>query len=118
LQISVDRTIYKAHRLAWLFVYGHHPIHEIDHINGNPMDNRIQNLRDVPHRVNAENKRKAGRTTYSGLLGAHYHKNSGRYASNIKANGKQICLGYFSTAEEAHAVYVEAKRRIHEGCTI
>lgn len=49
---------YKAHRLAWLLHYGVWPKHEIDHINGNRADNRISNLRDVPHHVNQMNQKR------------------------------------------------------------
>ena len=52
LQISVERCVYQAHRLAWLYFYGQWPAAVIDHINRCRTDNRIANLQDVPHREN------------------------------------------------------------------
>jgi hypothetical protein len=113
--IGIEYGLYLAHRLAWLYVYGEWPKHNLDHINGNRLDNRIANLRDVPQVVNAQNRRRAlGR---SGLIGAFTAK-AGRWRSQIRINGSQVPLGFFDTAEEAHQAYLTAKRRLHEGCTI
>ena len=51
LGFLVDKKMYQAHRLAWLYVHGDWPNSQIDHINGVRTDNRIENLRDVPHAV-------------------------------------------------------------------
>lgn len=117
--INVLRRPYLAHRLAWLLTHGEWPRHHIDHINGDKQDNRLANLRDVPSVVNMQNLRKATKANRSsGLLGAWWSKAAGRWRSQIKVLGKLTHLGLFDTAEEAHAAYVEAKRRLHEGCTI
>lgn len=55
LRICIDQVSYKAHRLAWLYHYGEWPKNTIDHINGDRTDNRIANLRDVPHALNQLN---------------------------------------------------------------
>lgn len=107
-----------CHRLAWFYMYGEWPVGDIDHINGDPKDNRIRNLRDVPHRTNIENQGQKTRKSYSGLIGAHWSARHRLYCSRIKTLGKAHYLGWFKTAEEAHAAYVDAKRRLHEGCTI
>lgn len=105
-----------AHRAAWLYVHGKWPENSIDHINGNKSDNRIGNLRDVAQYVNTENRHEAKSDSTSGVLGAHPHQ--GRWRSRIQARGKAHYLGVFDTAAEAHAAYVNAKRRLHEGCAI
>lgn len=105
-----------AHRLAWVFVHGVLPTREIDHINGNPSDNRICNLRDVSRQVNGQNLSKPFAGNRTGILGVSQRR--GRYCSAIKANGKSIFLGDFNTAEEARDAYLRAKRRYHQGCTI
>ncbi len=116
LEIGAFGRLYKAHRLAWLYVHGKWPDGVIDHMNGDNSDNRICNLRDVTLSVNMQNLRHARAGTKSGLLGVAAHKD--KWKALIKANGKQLVLGRFDTPEAAHAAYVEAKRRLHPGCTI
>jgi hypothetical protein len=108
-----------AHRLAWLYVHGAWPTQQIDHINGNPSDNRIANLRDVPPRTNMQNERSGRRRKNPGtLLGAHWSTTWKRWKSSINAGGKLQHIGWFDTEQQAHDAYVEAKRRLHLGCTI
>lgn len=116
--IGVCGRNYRAHRLAWLYVHGHWPKQEIDHINGVRTDNRIANLRDVSRTVNSENLRSAKSNNTSGFLGIYLHKKSGLWHASIKVNGRKLSLKYHKTKEEAYAVYVEAKRRLHIGCVI
>ena len=106
-----------THRLAWLIVHGSWPKGQVDHINGNPADNRIENLRDVSPSINQQNQRRAHKKNKCGLLGAHFN-NDGRYTSRIWVEGKRVYLGSFRTKEEAHTAYVNAKRVFHAGCAI
>lgn len=116
--ISINKKLYGAHRLAWMYMTGSNPKNQVDHINGNPSDNRFENLRDVPPVVNSQNLRKAGKLSSTGLLGAQKDSRRGGFVSAIKVKKKAIYLGSFDTAEAAHAAYVEAKRTYHKGCTI
>jgi hypothetical protein len=119
LAISIDKRLHKAHRLAFLWMTGKWPENEVDHINGKKVDNRWVNLRDVDHRTNSQNSRRARSNNKStGLLGAYFDKSCGRFSSTIYVDGKWRWLGYFETAEAAHSAYVKAKRELHEGCTI
>ena len=115
--IKVDSVTYKAHRLAWLCVHGEWPAGQIDHINGSRTDNRIANLRDVPHLINAQNRRRANRNNSTGLLGVSHGK-AGGYVATICVGSKTEYLGVFSSAEEAHQMYLLAKRQKHLGATI
>lgn len=118
-RVSFDSKRYMAHRVAWLYVHGTWPAQDIDHINGDRGDNRIANLRDVPNEINRENMRRPrGAATTSGLLGVFLHKQSGRWRARIQVKKKGIHIGMFDTPEEAHQAYLEAKRKLHEGCTI
>lgn len=114
IKIAVKQKRYFAHRLAWLYVYGRWPEMNIDHINGDPADNRIANLREVDQATNMQNQRRAHTGSSTGLIGASRRKN-GRFVSQIQLSGKVFNLGTFDKPEEAHARYVEAKRQMHAG---
>lgn len=116
--VSLDGARYRAHRLAWLYVHGVMPCFDIDHINGQRADNRIANLRDVSRVVNMQNLKKARSDSSSGYLGVERHKASGLWLARIKVGGIRKSLGYHKTPEAAHAAYLDAKRKLHEGCTI
>lgn len=112
----VQNRLCYNHRLALLLTYGKWPEHEVDHINGIRSDNRLCNLREVSRTWNMQNRLIPKKHNASKVLGAHKHGSG--YVSRITVNRKQNYLGYFKTAEEAHSAYLEAKRRLHPGCTI
>jgi hypothetical protein len=91
---------YKSHRLAWLYVYGQFPDNEIDHIDGDGTNNRIDNLRDVRRKENGKNRRLRTDST-SGFTGVCYDKARRKWAANIKVDGTQIYLGRFESKTEA-----------------
>jgi hypothetical protein len=114
--IGIKGKIYKAHRLAWLYVHGSLPTGLIDHINGDKSDNKIQNLRDVFADGNSQNIRKPNKRNKSGFLGVIFFQN--KWRASITVNSKTQWLGDYSTPEEAHAAYLGAKRLHHAACTI
>lgn len=81
----------------------------VDHINGNPLDNRRSNLRVATHAQNMAN-RKSHKNNTSGFRGVYRAKN--RYRAEIKHQGKKIRLGSFATAEEAGAAYSCAAKEL------
>ncbi len=103
---------YQAHRLAWLYVHGEWPTNQIDHIDGDPLNNRINNLRDVTAAVNQHNRKRASRGNLTGLIGAA-KSYGGKFRAQIHISGKTIGLGTFVTALEAHEAYLKAKRELH-----
>ena len=117
LQCSADGAHHYVHRVVWLMQMGDPGRSHIDHINGNKLDNRIENLRAVSVSVNQQNRRKAQTNSITGLMGVS-SCNPGRYFARIRANGKTRQIGTFATPEAAHAAYLNAKRELHEGCTI
>lgn len=105
-----------VYRLCWLHYYGHWPNGSIDHINGDPTDNRIANLRDVTHEVNMQNRRKPSRTNKTGYLGVSPHQ--GKFVAGLSVDGRRRYLGIFDTPEAAHEAYLREKRKLHAGMTL
>ena len=104
--IEVKRRCYKAHRLAWLHYHGEWPDGQIDHINGDTLDNRIANLRVASQSENQGNR--CAQRSATGLKGVS--KNGNKFAASIRKDGKARYLGLFDTPEEAHAAYMKAAR--------
>ena len=116
ITIGVKKKVYKAHRLAWVYVHGVWPDGLIDHINGRKDDNRLCNLRVVGLSGNAQNLHRPNKRNKSGFLGVIWFQN--KWRASITINRKTHWLGDYSTPEEAHQAYVEAKRKHHAACTI
>lgn len=113
IRIIVGRRLYLAHRLAFLYMTGEWPTQVIDHMNGNPADNRFCNLRDVDAQSNSHNQRMT-KGNKSGFLGVSL-KGPGKFTAQIKADGKFIHLGTFDDPQVAHLAYLDAKRKLHRG---
>lgn len=109
-QIGVLGRRYLAHRLAWLYVHGRWPTHEIDHINRVKTDNRIANLREATRSQNQANGARHNNNK-TGFRGVGLLK-WGRYAATIKINKRQTHLGCFDTAEQASAAYQKAVKEL------
>ena len=112
-RVKIDGESHLTHRLAWLYVHGRWPTHQIDHINGATGDNRLVNLREATHAENCQNKpaQQAGNT--SGYPGVCWSKDRQKWMVQIHANHKRHYLGLFADLEAAAAAYVEAKKRLH-----
>lgn len=100
LIISISGVRYRAHHLAWLYVFGAFPDYEIDHIDGNTLNNRILNIRDVTRPDNNKN-RSLPTNNKSGVIGVSWDKRVSRWVAGIKISGKRIFLGYFADLEDA-----------------
>jgi hypothetical protein len=85
---------------------------DIDHINGIVSDNRWCNLRLAERSQNLMNRAKTSANT-SGLKGVSFMQDRGEYRASIGIGGQHANLGDYATAEEAHAAYVKAARRLH-----
>lgn len=101
---------YYAHRLAWLLMTGKWPAKEIDHKDGNPANNRWNNLR-AANRANQLQNSRIKRSNTSGYKGACWAEKESRWLASITLNGKNKFLGYYSTKELAHAAYADAAKK-------
>ena len=112
--IKIDGKSYKAHRLAYLYMIGAWPTEEIDHINGNPADNRWENLRAASSYQNKQNAKKKS-NNMSGFKGVHQDTRLSKrnWYAQITANGVKRSLGRFNTKEEAYAAYCAAAVSLH-----
>lgn len=103
-RITYKKKCYLEHRIIWFWVTGIWPDKLIDHVNGNPLDNRWLNLRLATHSQNGHNK-KVTKSNSTGVKGVSKSKN-GKFKATIN-------LGSFNTVEEAKVVYDEAARKLH-----
>lgn len=112
LTTRIQGHTYKIHRLAWLYMTGEWPTGDIDHVNGDGMDNRWINLREASRSQNCCNA-SVRRSSATGLKGVHFNRCNNRFAAQIQINKKRIHLGYFDTAEQAHKAYCSASMKLH-----
>lgn len=107
IQISINKKLYREHTLVWLMFTGELPTKILDHINGIPHDNRIENLRLATNAENLANRGKNKNNT-SGYKGVYLHSQTKKWVASIKHLGKKYSLGCYETPEEAHAAYSKA----------
>jgi hypothetical protein len=112
LQIRLGGKRYLAHRLAWLYMTGAWPDRQIDHINGDKLDNRWANLRLATPTQNNANA-VARKRNSSGFKGVTWHSRNRKWQAQIAANGRHFYLGQFETAEAAAEAYQQAAARLH-----
>ena len=99
--IRVDRLLYKAHRLACLYMTGRWPESEIDHEDHDATNNRWNNLSEATHSQNQKNMSKPSDNT-SGVVGVSWHKTYSKWVARINFNGKSLFL--LSSADFFEAV--------------
>ncbi|MDU9398106.1 HNH endonuclease [Pseudomonas sp. zfem003] len=112
VEIRVNLVSYFAHRLAWLYMTGEWPEHDIDHINRNPNDNRFCNLRMATRSQNLCNVGPRSNST-TGVRGVDFHKATGKFRARIRFDGRRVDLGLFPTLEEAEQAYLSAQKLNH-----
>ena len=105
IKLCFDGRWVMAHRLAWRLIHGGWPAGEIDHINGNPSDNRIVNLRVATRSQNVMNTRRGN--------GVCYRPDRGKYQVSIMANGRNHFIGMFKDKGAAERAGAAAKVRLH-----
>tara|TARA_R100000951_G_scaffold90032_1_gene78150 strand:- start:4650 stop:5132 length:483 start_codon:yes stop_codon:yes gene_type:complete len=100
--VWISGVLYKAHRICWKLYHGGCPSDQIDHINGDRGDNRIENLRVVTHQENCKNQKQHSDST-SGVTGVSWKNRDRRWVAQIRVEGKNKHLGYFT--DKIDAIY-------------
>lgn len=117
IQLRVQTQNFLIHRLIWFIEKGSFPKHQIDHIDGNGLNNRIENLRDVTIAEQAKNLSRR-ETNTSGVTGVVWNKNTRAWIAQISTNGQPVYLGQFTDPAFEKAVKVrkeaEAKYGFHK----
>lgn len=108
-KISINGTGYYEHRLAFLYMCGEWPLKEVDHINGDGIDNRYVNLRLCDRGQNSRNTPKLGAAGFRGVA----RTPKGRWYARIMLEGRHAYLGVFDTPEEAQEAYLKAAEEYH-----
>jgi len=113
VRARIDYRKYQLHRLIWIYHYDKIPAKkQIDHINNNLRDNRIENLRLASHAQNMRNS-KIRIQNKSGIKGVSWHSKMEKYQACISLNYKSYHLGYYDTKEEAAVAYARAAKKYH-----
>lgn len=113
MTVAINHRQHKAHRICWILA-GNAPIGEmlIDHINGNPIDNRLTNLRLANSSQNNANS-KVRSHNKCGLKGVYYHRKAGKWAAHIRFGGRSEWLGLHLTKGLAALERAKAAIRVH-----
>lgn len=113
--VTIFDRQYPAHRICYAIFHGAHPGKDIDHINGDRADNRIENLRAVSPRQNAVNRKKISRnvTGVCGVSKTQY----GTFTAYVSTGSRRIYLGSFKSLEDAALARKSAERRYNYSAT-
>ena len=110
--ITINGSKYKAHRLVFLWHHGYLPEY-IDHIDGNPANNRIENLRECSLSQNQWN-RKVCKNNTSGYKGVWFSKQTNKWQVEVHSEGRKYYGGLFADAESANKAAIELRKSLHK----
>lgn len=111
LQVHFDGKTYMGHRIIFLLHHGYLP-EQVDHINGDTKDNRIENLRAASASQNGQNKKIASNNT-SGCKGVNFNKNKNMWMVNLRLHKHRHFLGYYRDKELADLVASSFREKYH-----
>lgn len=111
-RIELLGKVYLAHRVAYFIHTGKQPPRFLDHIDGNSLNNKFDNLRVATRRQNNRNKGLYSNNT-TGSKGVTYCAESGKYRARAGLNGRKVHLGRYDTIEEASKAYEEFTKRAY-----
>lgn len=110
--VTINSKTHKLHRIVWIMLFGQIPDgFYIDHINGNKIDNRLENLRLATSSQNQQN-RPAPKNSSSGYRGVTWHKVVNKWMARICHKGKRTTIGFFDNAEDAYEAYKQEAKKL------
>ncbi len=112
IRIIIRKKKYLAHRLVWVHLKGEWPDGPLDHINGRPDDNRIENLRLATLSQNSMNSGRRADNT-SGFKGVFWNKKNNNWVASIRQGTRNFTIGSFAQVEDAASAVREARIRLH-----
>lgn len=112
LRVRIDKKLYLSHRIIFLFNYGYLP-NFIDHIDGNPLNNKIENLRQATKKENAYNS-KIFKTNTSGVKGVSWNKNRKKWHVRLRVDGTSKSFGYFFDIKVAKFIAETMRHKYHK----
>lgn len=110
-QIGINKKVYGTHQLVFIYFNGYKPI-EIDHIDGNTENNKIENLREANRQGNTQNQ-KIRSDNKSGVKGVCWYKATNQWKAQIQTNGERKLLGYFDRIEDAEKTIKQYREHQH-----
>jgi hypothetical protein len=111
LRTSINGKLHKNHRIIFLMFNGYLP-DCIDHIDGNPSNNRVENLRKATLSQNQHNA-KTPKTNTSGIKGVNWYKRDKKWCVQLRVNGKKKHFGYYDSIEAAKLAIQKARVALH-----
>ncbi len=108
IAIIIDGKRYLAHRLVWLWVHGYIPDYDLDHDDGDGLNNRIGNLRECTVAQNRMNSCRLNRRNKSGYKGVFFDRKFNSYRAYVSVNGKSKYVGSFDCGLVAARAYDQA----------
>ena len=110
-QVSINNKLYLQHRLIWI-MHGNDPEDCLDHIDGDKLNNRIENLRVATVSQNAMNRKRYSNNT-SGIKGVNWDKNRSRWQGRVEIKSKLYTTSYFKDKEECAKAVRELRAKLH-----
>lgn len=107
---TIFALYYWTHRVVFALRHGAWPDRHVDHINGDPIDNRPENLRVVTQQENTKNA-SLGRKNTSGVMGVSWDRQRAKWFASIRHDGRTLALGRYDSLDEARAARKAAERK-------
>lgn len=110
--IQLSGKLYRAHRLAWMYMTGEEPKHLVDHVNGKRSDNRWDNLRSATSSENHMNSGLQSNNT-SGVKGVFFDEARNKWKAEIHVDYTKVHVGRFDSFEEAVTALKVRREELH-----